>query len=79
MRDEYMDGHLVVKKILKECKKRKISFYELAKKSGINQSTMSMLINNPDPNPTIKTIGKFCKALNITLGDFFSDLMFFEK
>ncbi|MBO5287534.1 MAG: helix-turn-helix transcriptional regulator [Clostridia bacterium] len=47
------------------------TMYQLSKKAGIPQSTLSNLFirNNA---PTIPTLEKLCDAFGITLGEFFS-------
>ena len=51
---------------------RNISMYQLSKKAGIPQSTLSNLFIRYNA-PTIPTIEKICDALEITLSEFFKN------
>jgi len=48
-----------------------MSRYRLAQKSGISQSSISTLLNRQSV-PTIQTLEKICKGLDMTLAQFFS-------
>ena len=48
------------------------SVYRLCKESGLAQSTLSHVFRK-DSEPTLSTLETICKALGITLGEFFSD------
>ncbi len=49
-----------------------ISITDLAKSSGIAQSTLSY-IESGKTQPTVETVEKICLTLGITLGEFFAD------
>jgi len=49
-----------------------MSRYRLAHKSGISQSSISTLLNRQSV-PTIQTLEKICKGLDMTLAQFFSE------
>ncbi|MCL5781504.1 MAG: helix-turn-helix domain-containing protein [Firmicutes bacterium] len=49
-----------------------ISLTNLAKRSGIAQSSLSY-IESGKTQPTVETVEKICTALGITLSEFFSD------
>lgn len=49
-----------------------ISLTNLAKRSGIAQSSLSY-IESGKAQPTVETVEKICTALGITLSEFFSD------
>ena len=49
-----------------------MSRYRLAQKSGISQSSISTLLNRQSV-PTIQTLEKICKGLDMTLAQFFSE------
>jgi transcriptional regulator with XRE-family HTH domain len=49
-----------------------ISLTNLAKRSGIAQSSLSY-IESGKTQPTVETVHKICSALGITLAEFFSD------
>lgn len=52
-------------------KKKNISRYRLAQKSGIAQSSISTLLNRKSV-PTIQTLEKICEGFEITLAQFFT-------
>lgn len=55
---------------LKEIRKtRGLSRYRLAKLSGVNDSTIQMIENNADANPTFKIMCKLADALEVSLDD----------
>lgn len=59
-------------KVKEICEKKNWSVYKLAKESGIPYSSLNnMFIRNTQP--TISTLYKLCKGLNISLSDFFED------
>lgn len=61
-----------VGKTLKQLRKlHNITTIELSKRCGISQSTISKL-ENGSRIPDVPTINEICKALNITLSDFFA-------
>ncbi|MEW5954875.1 MAG: helix-turn-helix transcriptional regulator [Bacillota bacterium] len=49
-----------------------ISLTNLAKRSGIAQSSLSY-IESGKAQPTVETVHKICTTLGLTLSDFFSD------
>lgn len=51
---------------------RKISQYRLCKESGLNQSSLSRYLNGQN-SPTAEQLEKLCKALGITLAEFFTE------
>lgn len=56
--------------ILREVRERQnITRYHLAKMTEIPQSTLQMIENSEDPNPTFKTMCKIADALEITLDE----------
>ncbi len=60
-----------------------ISVYELSKRSGVPQSTLSTTFSR-NHNPSVSTLEQICKGLNITMAEFFTenqvkDLTFEEK
>lgn len=57
---------LILERIRKE---KSISRYKLAKLSGVGESTLQMIENNHNPNPTFKTMCKIADALNVTLDE----------
>ena len=61
----------IVDKIEMLRKKRNLSRYRLARKSGLALSSVSNLLNRKNV-PTIYTLEKLCKGLGVTLAQFFS-------
>lgn len=49
-----------------------MSQYELAKRAGMTQSSVSTLLNNGNV-PRITTLEKVCKGFGITLAQFFAE------
>jgi len=58
-----------IKQLLAE---RGWSVYRLAEKSGIPQSTLSNMFNRSN-YPTVPTLERICKALDVSLSEFFSE------
>lgn len=52
-------------------KEKNLSRYRMAQKSGLSQSSISNLLNRRNV-PSIQTLEKICKALGMTLAQFFS-------
>ena len=65
-----------MKDILKEITRLRLernwSEYELAKYSGLTQSTISTWYRK-NQTPTIQTLDKICKGFGITLSNFFAE------
>ena len=66
------EENFVVEKIKLLCKEKRMSRYELSKRSGIPQSSLSALINR-NAYPSITTLAKICGGFNITLSKFFNE------
>lgn len=49
------------------------SVSELARRSGVNQTTLSEIVNGRSKHPRIITLKKIALAFNLTLSDFFDD------
>ena len=62
----------VLKEITRLREKRKWSEYDLAKYSGLAQSTISTWYRK-NQVPTIQTLDKVCHGLGITLSQFFAE------
>ncbi|HIS70169.1 MAG TPA: helix-turn-helix transcriptional regulator [Candidatus Gallacutalibacter stercoravium] len=62
----------VLKEITRLREERDWSEYELAKNSGLSQSTISTWYSK-NQMPTIPTLDKVCKGLGITLSQFFAE------
>lgn len=48
---------------------KNISRYQLAKISGVKDSTIQMIENSENPNPTFKIMCKLADALEVSLDD----------
>ncbi|MCT6925278.1 helix-turn-helix transcriptional regulator [Metasolibacillus sp.] len=55
-----------VKELRESCK---LSRYRLAKLSGVNESTLQMIENSENPNPTFRVMCKIADALGVSLDD----------
>lgn len=66
-----MDDNFVVKRILELCEKKHMSQYELAKRAGMTQSSISTIISRGSM-PKISTLEQICKGFGITLAQFFT-------
>ena len=62
----------ILKEITRLRLKRNWSEYDLAKHSGLSQSTISTWYRKQQ-TPTIQTLDKVCKGLGITLSQFFAE------
>jgi len=62
----------VALRIRQLCAERKITPNGLANLSAVPQATIKSILNNESKNPGVVTIKKLCDGLDITLGEFFS-------
>ncbi|UYB50059.1 helix-turn-helix domain-containing protein (plasmid) [Lysinibacillus capsici] len=53
-----------------------LSISELARRSGLTQSTVDSVLHIRDKNPRIDTIHKLIKALNLSVPEFFNHARF---
>ena len=60
---------MLAENIKKLRKKYKLSQEELAKKAGITYSTLIKIESGVNVNPTLQTIQKIAKALNVRIDD----------
>ena len=65
-----MEENIVLMRLRELCEKNNISFYRLAKDSGVALSTISSLYAQ-NHYPSIPTLNRLCDGLNMTLSDFF--------
>ena len=64
---------MALNKAIKEiAKKKKISFYRISKNGGIAQTTFSEIVNGNNLNPTIETIQKIAKGLDVSVSELIS-------
>lgn len=62
----------VIARINEIMKQQGLTNYQLAKKSGLSQSTLTNM-NTRNTTPTIPTLENICHSLNISLSQFFAD------
>ena len=60
------------------CKEKEITINQLAIASGITQSTLNSIMHNESKNPTVVTVFKICRGLNITMSEFFEEIEYGE-
>ena len=65
----FLVGYYVAERIKELCVKKNMSQYELAKRAGMTQSSISTLLNEGNV-PKITTLEKVCKGFGITLAQF---------
>ena len=58
------------------CIQRGMKASKLAYIAGVHPSTLKSIINGTSKNPGISTIKKLCDGLEITIHDFFTDVVF---
>jgi len=61
----------VIRRIQELCNERNLSVYKLAQLSDIPKNTLTNMIAD-DRIPTVPTIEKICRGLNITMAQFFT-------
>lgn len=66
-----MNDNFINKRILELCRKKNISQYELSKRAGLTQSSISTLMSRGS-EPKISTLQKICGGLGMTLAQFFT-------
>lgn len=54
--------------IIREIEASKLSRYEIAKRSGVSESTLSRLVNGQLAEIELTTAERLCEVLEITLG-----------
>lgn len=52
------------------CKAKGLSVYELCKRAGVGENTVSNVKNNPNRNFSFDTLEKFCDVLGVSM-DYF--------
>ncbi len=65
-----MNIESISKRITQLCKERNWSYYRLAKEAKFQQATLFPILHNKNM-PNLYTLNDICKALNITLSEFF--------
>ena len=67
-----LDENYVINRIEELCQKRQMTRYRLSQTSGIEQSTLSNLLNRKSL-PNIIPLSKICDVFGITLSKFFAE------
>ncbi len=68
----------IAKEIERLCKERNLSYYALAKKSGMQDSSVRNMFQK-GTTPTFYNLDKMCKGLGITVAQFFAQSELFEN
>lgn len=50
-----------------------MTIHQVIQKGGLNQATISELMNGRTKHPKVSTIQKFCNGINISISDFFNN------
>lgn len=66
-----MNSNYIIKRIDELCKQKHMTQYELSKRAGMTQSSLSNLMNR-GCMPQINTLEKICTGFGITLSQFFN-------
>lgn len=66
----------VIYRINRLCQIHGLSIYELAKVSGVSQSTLNEIMQGRSENPRINTFKKISSGFGIKLQEFFDDPVF---
>ncbi|WP_034808495.1 helix-turn-helix transcriptional regulator [Exiguobacterium sp. AB2] len=56
-----------------------MTIHQVIQKGGLNQATISELMNGRTKHPKVSTIQKFCDGLGISLTSFFNDTKFGDR
>lgn len=69
-------SNAVSKKLIKICNERDMSINKLATTCCLTQSTVQNLVDCNSENPKLLTIVRICDGLDISLKEFFDDVLF---
>lgn len=58
-----------IKRLLKLLEERNITRYRLSKLSGVNESTITRLINEKNKDPKLSTVKAIAKALDVDVNE----------
>lgn len=65
-----MYSEIYAKRIRSLCRQRNMSIYQLSQLSGVNQSTLSNILNGHSKNQQAITIHKIALGFSMTLAEF---------
>ena len=68
----------IAEEISRLCEERNITSYELAKRSGLHESSVRNMFQK-GTTPTYRTLLKMCEGLGLTIPQFFDRSSFLEK
>lgn len=63
-------SEIIIRRILSQCNKRRISVNKLSQMSGVKQSTLDNIVRGITKDPRLTTIHKIAIAFNMTLAEF---------
>lgn len=63
-------SNIYIKRIRQLCKERGFAINMLAKRAGINQSTLDNIVRGLTKDPRVSTLHKVALAFNMTLAEF---------
>ena len=69
-------GAAVAHRIQNLCRERNITVNKLATLCHITQSTLNNIVHGGSKKPTVDTVFRICRGLEITLSQFFDDPCF---
>ncbi|WP_214761771.1 helix-turn-helix transcriptional regulator [Exiguobacterium sp. s129] len=61
----------IIERMKELAAERNMTIHQVIQKGGLNQATISELMNGRTKHPKISTIQKFCDGLSISISDFF--------
>nr|WP_285841590.1 helix-turn-helix transcriptional regulator [Exiguobacterium sp. MER 193] len=62
----------IIERMKELAAERNMTIHQVIQKGGLNQATISELMNGRTKHPKVSTIQKFCDGLQISLNDFFN-------
>ena len=63
----------IIERMKELAAERNITIHQVIQKGGLNQATISELMNGRTKHPKVSTIQKFCDGLDISLNTFFDN------
>lgn len=66
----------IIERMKELAAERNMTINQVIQKGGLNQATISELMNGRTKHPKVSTIQKFCIGLNISISTFFNSSKF---
>ncbi|TCI33861.1 XRE family transcriptional regulator [Exiguobacterium sp. SH4S7] len=66
----------IIERMKELAAERNMTIHQVIQKGGLNQATISELMNGRTKHPKVSTIQKYCDGLDISLTDFFNSPRF---